>query len=490
MLPQEARALTMKEQLEIRGRAARMIDQHDDGEEKNGLEADLAKFQEMQKLQQSFPEDDPIRYAGVGGGSSTSLGGSLDAAGGGGRPHADDDPETAVCAIGALRSDGGDPQLVGSGFVVDGTRRLIVSCAHVWNDAESWCSAKLPAGFLDPAEEGVAIGFSSGPGLPIVWHGRAELRGRSDPPTGLDLVVLQVTQAFDGSLLPSDHALDALPLGDSSKLQPSHAAEPYDDLTVLGFGLPNKCMSQIRVPSAANSPSSIRSPGGSRRVCRRAGTVAGQCLAARGGCRLGGAPRTSGGVAVQELRPVELLEPELKKASTSSTPTAPPIHCASGSRWASASLPMRDPNKRQRVEPPPTLLGDPQGLPSLGSSHKAPPSPRPARRRRSSRTRPRASPGDHRAHRVDGDTAGDDGRDFECADQREDRGVDVLECQNDAIGVDTRVWCKPEFPKLWEQNSCACRTLSTTLSAGSSPTRSAMAPVSSTAPRRCDRMAR
>ena len=82
---------------------------------------------------------------------------------------------TKVVAIGALLEDGTRPQLIGSGFVVDGTRRLLVSCAHVYHAAQRHTDRRF-ADF-------VAIGFSSGSGMPIEWRGRAVLLRLSQPPS-------------------------------------------------------------------------------------------------------------------------------------------------------------------------------------------------------------------------------------------------------------------------------------------------------------------
>ena len=138
--------------------------------------------------------------------------------------------QSATCAIGALRA-AGPPELMGSGFCVDGTRRLICSCAHVWNAAaDNYKYEAKPGSFLDPSVHGVAIGFSSGSGLRIDWTcgGRAMLRRKVDPP-GLDLAILWMTQTPDGTALPEDHAIKALGLGSANALR------PRDDLTILGF---------------------------------------------------------------------------------------------------------------------------------------------------------------------------------------------------------------------------------------------------------------
>ena len=157
---------------------------------------------------------------------------------------------------------------------------LIVSCAHVWNDAESWCSAKLPAGFLDPAEEGVAIGFSSGPGLPIVWHGRARSRAAAQTHRRVSTSsCCRVTQAFDGCCCRRTTLWTRCRSVTRRSCSPRTPPSPTTTLRCSALGCRTSACRRSCVPSAANSPSSIRSPGGSRRVCRRAvGTVAGQCL--------------------------------------------------------------------------------------------------------------------------------------------------------------------------------------------------------------------
>ena len=42
----------------------------------------------------------------------------------------------ATCAIGGLRKTG-PPLLMGSGFCIDGSRRIFCSCAHVWNGIQA-----------------------------------------------------------------------------------------------------------------------------------------------------------------------------------------------------------------------------------------------------------------------------------------------------------------------------------------------------------------
>ena len=102
---------------------------------------------------------------------------------------------------GALKSDGSTPIPFGSAFPVDGGRRLIVSCAHVWNDIlDTYETNSSTSTVLDPREHGVAVGFAKEDGT-IEWCGRAELRGRSDT---IDDVVLQMTSKFDGSPLPGE----------------------------------------------------------------------------------------------------------------------------------------------------------------------------------------------------------------------------------------------------------------------------------------------
>ena len=146
------------------------------------------------------------------------------------------EPQRAVCAIGALRT-AQPPLLMGSGFCVDGTRRIFCSCAHVWHEIKATC--------LDPAADGVAIGLrptdqARAERGEIDWVGRAVLLtppGVLNPPSttspdGLDLVVLQLTQQLDGSPLVSLD-LVALPLGDADTL------DSGDQLTVLGFGVPS-----------------------------------------------------------------------------------------------------------------------------------------------------------------------------------------------------------------------------------------------------------
>ena len=181
------------------------------------------------------------------------------------------DRQRGVCAIGALRVDG-SPQHVGSGFVVDGTWCLLCSCAHELQAAERLHSS-FSESFLDPAKHGVAIGFSSGAGRPIEWRGLAALRRRSDPPPeGLDLIVLQMTQALDGSPLPEGHVLDALPLGDAKALKAG------DDLTILGFPIPAKGMSLLAMPVFGKFSLIDRSArDGPLTVCQATSVGAAQC---------------------------------------------------------------------------------------------------------------------------------------------------------------------------------------------------------------------
>ena len=129
--------------------------------------------------------------------------------------------QNGVVAIGARRSGGAEPTLMGTGWLVDLPAGLLCTCAHVVMDC--YPRAKTPA-FLDSLTSGVAIGV--GIGESIRWLYRADLRYLSLPaveeggyphalPAGwspadddkrLDLAVLQLTN-WDGS--PLDPHLNA-----------------------------------------------------------------------------------------------------------------------------------------------------------------------------------------------------------------------------------------------------------------------------------------
>ena len=99
--------------------------------------------------------------------------------------------QRAVVAIGA-RCVNGPPRLVGSGFFVDSTARILCSCAHVIDDIAD--AHRRAPHTLDPHVYGVALGFGS----PARWTHVALIRSFSPPPAprdarnGLDLAVLQL----------------------------------------------------------------------------------------------------------------------------------------------------------------------------------------------------------------------------------------------------------------------------------------------------------
>lgn len=219
-------------------------------------------------------------------------------------------PHLKAAVLGALKADG-SVEPFGSGFPVDGGRRLLISCAHVWNEIMQMYDTNTST-VLDPMHDGVAVGFAKEDGT-IEWCGRAVLRGRSDT---IDLVVLQMTAELDGSALPAAHTLPALRLGDTAALQPG------DKLTILGFGHPAAGMSLIAMPVFGEfSVIDLEAPDGpwirlGGAPPEHPGHSGGPVLNSRSGKVVGWVVRTQrrGGVAVcSEYRPVESLEPLLAK---------------------------------------------------------------------------------------------------------------------------------------------------------------------------------
>ena len=156
-------------------------------------------------------------------------------------------PHLKAAVLGALKSDG-SPIPLGSGIPVDGARRLLTSCAHVWNDIlEMYETSSSTSTVLDPREHGVAVGFAKEDG--IEWVGRAELRRMSDPPSasepqGKDLIVLRMTAQLDGTALPAAHTLAALPLGYTN----DGALKAGDELTISGYAKPAAGMVPMMQP--------------------------------------------------------------------------------------------------------------------------------------------------------------------------------------------------------------------------------------------------
>lgn len=225
-----------------------------------------------------------------------------------------------VCAIG-LQFQGSEPELFGSGFVVDGGRRLLCTCAYVVEQAEKISQRPRATGILDPAVHGFAVGFSQGVGQPPNWQGRAKLLWKvKAPPAGdeesaSDLAVLQMTHHLDGSPLSESFALLSLPLGNSGSLNPG------DTLTCVGFGV-------VKGFGAVTSNLGMRlRPTFGKLSCRRE-DASGQWLESLGMLALpgqGGSPvlgpkgdiigwqvRVLGRLSeLTEMRPIEELEPAL-----------------------------------------------------------------------------------------------------------------------------------------------------------------------------------
>ena len=225
-------------------------------------------------------------------------------------------PHLKAAVLGALKSDG-SPIPLGSGIPVDGARRLLTSCAHVWNDIlEMYETSSSTSTVLDPREHGVAVGFAKEDG--IEWVGRAELRRMSDPPSasepqGKDLIVLRMTAQLDGTALPAAHTLAALPLGYTN----DGALKAGDELTISGYAKPAAGMVPMMQPvfgefsvidrNAADGPwirfDKVTHPGQSGGpVLNSQGKVVAWVVRSQ---MSGGQPVCS------ELRPVESLEPLL-----------------------------------------------------------------------------------------------------------------------------------------------------------------------------------
>lgn len=166
--------------------------------------------------------------------------------------------QNGVVAIGARRSGGAEPTLVGTGWLVDLPAGLLCTCAHVVMDC--YPHAVTPTR-LDARTDGVAIGV--GIGESIRWLYRADLRYLSLPSTDVgyphalpagwspaddgrrvDLAVIQLTNS-DGSPLDPQlnapgsagwhrvgEAAIALPLGRSTPV----ALPEGSELVLLGYG--------------------------------------------------------------------------------------------------------------------------------------------------------------------------------------------------------------------------------------------------------------
>ena len=172
--------------------------------------------------------------------------------------------DSAACAIGALRADGGAPGIQGSGLAVGkdaaSSKYYLSSCAHVYNQIKKLhtdgvvvggVTKVLPGAYLDPSVHGVAIGFSSGSGGPIRWLENA---------AGDGFARATVAHADGGPLLfepPSTHTPDGLDLVvlQLEASEPLHmltlANEPLkqgEDMTLKGFGVPAGGMNVILRP--------------------------------------------------------------------------------------------------------------------------------------------------------------------------------------------------------------------------------------------------
>ena len=166
--------------------------------------------------------------------------------------------QNGVVAIGARRSGGAEPTLVGTGWLVDIPAGLLCTCAHVVMDCYPHAASPV---LLDARTNGVAIGI--GIGESIRWLYRADLRYLSLPSTDvgypralpagwspadddkrLDLAVLQLTNSDGKPLDPqlnapgsagwhrAGEAAIALPLGRSI----ADALPDGSELVLLGYG--------------------------------------------------------------------------------------------------------------------------------------------------------------------------------------------------------------------------------------------------------------
>ena len=169
-----------------------------------------------------------------------------------------------VVAIGALRADGAEPTLAGSGCIVhtDGERCILCSCAHVILYVRS-LAERAGGSVLDPTHHGVAVGI----GDPVVWRFAAfveyisspsrhplapphqpSVHEPSDPQLDLAILVMETSggNGPDGVQLLA--MLAALPLGDSQSVRAG------DELMLLGYGQPGVQASLIGSTPGAMQP--------------------------------------------------------------------------------------------------------------------------------------------------------------------------------------------------------------------------------------------